>query len=93
MVDVSRQRANISWTRAPSLIKAECYVVTIKCGGTFVVQNVTVYTNSYELNYHPSLRKQCIVSVYAVNPAGSSAVKNITIKIAKGKSVYHNVFS
>ena len=72
---------NISWSQSPN---AQNYIISIKCGDTFVVQNSTVYNNSYQLSYHPSLQEQCKISVYAVNKAGNSSISSIRKNIAKG---------
>ena len=73
--------ASISWSQSPN---AQCYVLSIKCGDTFVVQNSTVYNNTYLLSYHPSLQDQCKISVYAVNKAGNSSINSTRRNIAKG---------
>ena len=84
-MNINCTTANISWTPSP---RARYYVVTIKCGDTFVASNETVYNNNYQFNFTYD-RNKCKLSLYAVNPSGPSdrAMKKSITKRYEGRQL------
>ena len=82
---------DVTWSKSPG---ARSYNVTVECGGASIVHDAIVYDNTFEFSYRVD-QQQCTISVFAVNPAGSSAMKSVTKDLLKGTSslasikVYH----